>query len=157
MSERRPSYEELLVENQELRAKVLRLEARIVELEELVQKLVGKLGLNSQNSSKPPSSDPPWMPKSQREKSEKTQGGQRGHKGESLKMVAEPDRVEYHCLEGFCSCGRDLGEAQLVGIARRQVVELPAIRAEVIEHQVEERMCKCGAIQQASFPEGVNT
>ena len=160
MSERRPSYEELLAENQELRARVSKLEARIEELEEVVRKLLGQLGqfgLNSQNSSKPPSSDPPWMPKSQREKSDKAQGGQRGHKGETLKMVAEPDRVEYHRLEGLCSCGRDLRKAQLLGIARRQVVELPPIRAEVIEHRVEERVCRCGKMQQASFPEGVNS
>ena len=107
MREQWPSYEELVVENQALRAKVLNLEARVTELEELTKRLLGQLGLNSQNSSNPPSSDPPWKAKGQREKSEKAQGGQAGHKGETLKMVAEPDRVAYHRLEGRCRCGRD--------------------------------------------------
>lgn len=54
---------------------IKKLEARIADLEK-------RLGLNSQNSSKPPSSDglkKPVRTKSLREKSNKRSGGQIGH------------------------------------------------------------------------------
>ncbi len=66
---------------------VLALEARLAELER-------RLGLNSRNSGKPPSSDglnkPPASKdkrrrsRSLREKSGRKPGGQKGHKGETL-------------------------------------------------------------------------
>ena len=46
------TYEELLEENRALKAQVAELLARVAELE-------ARLGMNSRNSSKPPSSDPP--------------------------------------------------------------------------------------------------
>ena len=68
------------------------LKARIAELER-------RLGLNSSNSGKPPSSDglkKPARVRSLREPSDKKLGGQRGHKGETLRQVAEPDGIVDH-------------------------------------------------------------
>ena len=80
-----PSREELI-------ALVAALKAYIAELER-------RLGLNSSNSGKPPSSDglkKPARVTSLRERSGKTSGGQKGHKGETLRQVAVADDVVHH-------------------------------------------------------------
>ena len=68
---------------------------QIAELEERVRILEARLNQNSQNSSKPPSTDvfcnEKPKPKSLRKSSGKKLGGQQGHPGKTLKMVENPD------------------------------------------------------------------
>lgn len=59
----------------------------------LVKLLTDRTGLNSSNSSKPPSSDPNRL-KPSRKKSGKKPGGQKGHVGTTLKQIEEPDEFE---------------------------------------------------------------
>lgn len=71
----RPSYEELVAENAQLRVTVEGLRAQVAEL-------TARLGQSSRNSSKPPSSDSPFAkpaPKSLRRRSGRKPGGQPGH------------------------------------------------------------------------------
>ena len=78
------SKEELIALIAALRAENAALTARLAELER-------RLGLNSSNSGKPPSSDglkKPARVSSLRERSGKKPGGQKGHKGETLRQVA---------------------------------------------------------------------
>ena len=73
-------------------ALLLAQEARIAELER-------RLGLNSSNSGKPPSSDglkKPARVSSLRERSGKKTGGQQGHPGETLRRSEAPDAVVDH-------------------------------------------------------------
>ena len=74
-----PTREELIALIKAQAAEIAALKARIAELER-------RLGLNSSNSGKPPSSDglkkPPRVT-SLREPSDKPPGGQKGHKGET--------------------------------------------------------------------------
>src|SRR5271156_4278493 len=83
---------------------------RIAELEALVAELLRRLGLDSTNSSKPPSSDglkkKPRAPRSLRGKSGKKSGGQEGHVGDTLRQVAQPDFVVPHeaCVCRHCRC-----------------------------------------------------
>jgi transposase len=98
--------------------------ARIAELER-------RLGLNSSNSAKPRSSDglnkPEREPRTRslRERSGQPPGGQKGHKGETLCQVAEPDRTTDH-VRGACpSCGSALTVAMSIGYQARQVFDLP--------------------------------
>ncbi|WP_420324180.1 DUF6444 domain-containing protein [Legionella steelei] len=82
--------------------------ARIDELETLVKQQAAKiielekrLNKNSRNSSKPPSSDglsKPPRTSSLRENGKNKSGGQKGHKGETLKQVAQPDKTVRHTL-----------------------------------------------------------
>lgn len=87
-----PSTEDLIALIAALKAENASLRARMAELER-------RLGLNSSNSGKPPSSDglkKPARVTSLRESSGKKPGGQKGHKGETLRQVADPDEVVDH-------------------------------------------------------------
>ena len=154
----RPSYDELaaLVATQaqvieELRARVVVLEAENAELKR-------RLGMNSTNSSRPPSSDSPFVkpaPKSLRGRSGRRPGGQPGHPGSTLVLVADPDERRRH-EPGLCAgCGQDLAGAAEVGMERRQVFDLPPVTVRVVEHQLITRRCSCGATSGGTAPEGV--
>ena len=99
-----PSREELIALVTAQAAEIATLKARIAELER-------RLGLDSSNSSKPPSSDglkKPLRVKSLRERSGRPSGGQKGHPGKTLRQVEVPDAVVDH-YPGVCSgCGAAL-------------------------------------------------
>lgn len=69
---------------------------RVQELERALAERNGQKPKNSQNSSKPPSSDgynKPRTPKSQRTKTGKTAGGQAGHTGANIQFSDNPDET----------------------------------------------------------------
>jgi transposase len=117
-----------------------------------------RLGMNSQNSSKPPSSDGlAKKTRSLRGTSDKKAGGQEGHKGTTLKRVAEPTDTIHHPLPSQCHrCHRPLplDEAQVV--ERRQVIDVPARSFDVVEHCALEVACSCGQVHVSAFPAGVS-
>jgi transposase len=147
----RPSY-------QELAALVVGQAEQIARLETEVAELRRQLGQNSRNSSRPPSSDSPFVkpaPKSLRRKSGRKPGGQQGHPGSTLALVADPDERLRHEPGPCAGCGADLVDALEVGRERRQVFELPPMRVRVTEHQLIARRCWCGTTTCATAPEGV--
>jgi len=150
-ADRRLSYDELA-------ALAVRQAEQIEQLKTEVAELRRQLGQNSRNSSKPPSSDSPFVkpaPKSLRRRSGRKPGGQPGHRGSTLAQVADPNERLRH-EPGPCSgCGADLTEAPEVGMERRQVFDLPPITVQVTEHQLIERRCKCGVTTCGTAPEGV--
>jgi transposase len=124
------------------------------------QVLRGRIEKDSHNSSKPPSSDGPGgpkrVPKSLRGTSGRRPGGQLGHEGHTLTLVEQPDQVVVHQPPACRGCGQDLASAPVVRTERRQVVDLPVVRAQVVEHQAETRGCPgCGQETPAPFPAGV--
>jgi len=134
------------------------LKAQNTQLRARVEKLEGQLAKNSSNSSKPPSSDglKKPKPKSRREKGKRKTGGQPGHKGETLAMVATPDVIEVHSLSRCGHCQYDLSGVRVVDVVKRQVFDLAPIRLQVTEHQVEVKRCPiCGCKQRSAFPDGV--
>ncbi|MDQ3694799.1 MAG: IS66 family transposase [Chloroflexota bacterium] len=63
-----------------------------------------------------------------------------------------PDRVVVHAPTVCPHCGDVLRRGRLVG--RRQIIELPPVRAEVAEHQVRERRCRgCGWAGRGALPD----
>jgi transposase len=126
-------------------------------LEAIIAQLQGKKKLNSRNSSQPPSSDPPWKPKSEREKSLKSNGGQKGHKGQTLKWQEQPDQVRTHSPTGTCECGLTLTKASISSVQKRQLLDLPEFRILVTEHHFETRVCSCGRQHNHPIPKEFQT
>jgi transposase len=156
--DRRPSYEELAAENAALRGMVSDLQDMVEALRAEVADLKRQLGQNSRNSSKPPSSDSPFTkpaPKSLRRKSGRKPGGQPGHPGSTLALVADPTERERHEPGPCTGCGADLRDAPEVGMDRRQVFDLPPMAVRVTEHQLIARRCSCGTTTCGVAPEGV--
>jgi transposase len=154
----RPSYEDLAAENAELRTAVSELREMVEELRAENAELKRQLGLNSQNSSKPPSSDSPFVkpaPRSLRRKSGRKPGGQAGHPGSTLALVANPNEHLRHEPGPCRGCGADLARAPEVGVERRQVFDLPPMTVRVTEHQLIARRCSCGATTCGTPPECV--
>src|SRR3954471_18189025 len=117
----------------------------------------------SSNSGKPPSSDGLHKPKreprtrSLRERSGKPPGGQKGHKGETLRQVDAPDHTVEHYPEACPACGSALSAAMSTGYGARQVFDLPEpLPLAVTEHRVHTCQCgHCGRLTRADFPDGV--
>jgi len=132
-------------------------QAQIEQLQGKVSELEGRLSKNSSNSSKPPSSDGmKRRPKSQRKKSGKTPGGQKGRIGKGLAQIDNPDSVVTHAPVSCNGCGAALSEVEGICAERRQVFDIPEPNINVTEHQIEEKACPCcGETTRAHFPEGV--
>jgi transposase len=133
------------------------LQHAVEALESRVSHLEAILAKDSHNSSKPPSSNGfKRPPKSLRNKSDKKVGGQKGHKGVSLRQVEKPDHTVIHRRRGNCSCGRYLNHASIIGVTKRQVFDVPEIQVKVTEHQAQTIQCECGKVHTTDFPNGIN-
>jgi transposase len=150
-----PSYEELLVLVGELRTELAAARAEIAELRAENAEMKRRLGMNSKNSSKPPSSDGLAKPKSLRKPSGRGPGKPKGAPGGALLQVEVPDDTMVHIPSACASCAGDLAGAEVVSVERRQVFELPEIRLRVVEHHIERRRCGCGTVTAAPTPQGV--
>src|SRR5258708_779417 len=138
----------LKAENAALREKVTALVLRVQELEARPAK-------NSQNSGKPPSSDGlRRKTKSLRKPSGKKAGGQLGHRGQTLHLVAAPDVVVEH-RPAICSHYQaSLERAAVVLRERRQVHELPPVRLRITEHQAIHLQCPACAREPGDVSDG---
>jgi transposase len=133
-----------------------RARAELAQARERIAELEARLRQNPRNSSTPPSSEGLGKPapRSLRKKSSRKPGGQGGHNGTTLAQVARPDREVRH-EPGCCGrCGAGLAGRPVTGVERRQVFDLPPVRAEVTEHQLIERECLCGYRTKAAAPPG---
>jgi len=136
------------------------LKRQIAALQAEVADLRRQLGQDSSNSSKPPSSDglkkKPRIAGSLRGRSGKASGGQKGHKGGTLRQVADPDHVVGHEASACCHCGSPLEPRSAIGVEKRQVFDLPERPLVVTQHQASIYRCAhCRSETKAAFPEGV--
>jgi transposase len=132
---------------------------QIATLLERVRDLEAHLAKDSHNSSKPPSSDglKRQLPRTRslRRTSGKKPGGQLGHPGETLHLVAEPDVIVEHRPAVCAACQAPLPAegAEVVARERRQVQDLPPIRLCVTEHQALSVRCSaCQKVTAGAFP-----
>lgn len=139
-----------------LRQQVIHVEDLKAEIAELRE----RLGQNSRNSSRPPSSDQPSQKgKPTSEPTGRKRGGQPGHQGygRQLQPVDDVDHVielrPVSCVQcGHLLLGDDLEPS------RHQVSEVPRCRAEVTEYRRHTLRCLgCGAENRAEWPEDVPT
>ena len=146
------AYEKQLADLREQATQVDDLKAEITELRE-------RLGQNSSNSSKPPSSDPPsYKPKPPREPKGRKRGGQPGHQGSTRRLLSaeEVDHTVELKPAACAGCGRKLRGADPQP-ERRQVNEVPPVRVEVTEYRRHALRCPgCGALTRADWPMGVS-
>ena len=148
-----------------LHALIAELRREIAVLKQENAELRRRLELDSSNSSKPPSSDGPAKQprtekprnKSLRGKSDKNSGGQKGHKGNTLRQSETPDKIEHHKVCACEHCHTKLDTSNVINVEKRQVFDMPEPKLGVTEHWVDISKCsKCGKITKATFPEGVN-
>jgi transposase len=143
--------EKLIKSNETLKQQVNDLNIRIKELE-------NQLAQDSHNSNKPPSSDGmKKKTKSLRQVSNRKVGGQKGHRGNTLKRVDNPD-ITLTCPVNNCThCGHSLDKEPVNGYDKRQVFDIPPVTIEVTEYQAEIKTCPhCHTVNKASFPKDVN-
>lgn len=152
--------EDYAAEMSGLRALVAELQAQNAALIARVAELERRLGLNSGNSGKPPSSDglkKPVRTGSLRERTGKKPDGQKGHPGKTLSRTETPDVTVDHFPQICAACGAAMSEAMTTGHAARQVFDLPEPRPLIVtEHRAFACRCgSCGMTTRAAFPEDV--
>jgi len=142
----------------EATAKIAALEAENQALRDRLAQLERRLGLDSSNSSKPPSSDGfqkhPRRTQSLRSSSKRNSGGQVGHRGQTLQAVLHPDVVVAHCAPSHCeACGCDVWHVAVSSILKRQVFDIPVFSVSVTEHQLRVKQCpQCHQKVHGEFP-----
>ena len=148
---RHSAYEKQLASLREQVATIGDLKAEIKALRE-------RLGQNSSNSSRPPSSDPPSSkPKPESESQGRKRGGQPGHQGHARKLlsVEEVDHLVELRPANCIGCGRGLRDDDPQP-ERHQVSEAPPVRVEVTEYRRHSLTCRsCGVVTQAEWPAGM--
>jgi transposase len=136
---------------------VTTLTRQVQQLTDEAAELKSRLNKNSQNSSKPPSSDGLKKPKTKslRKKSNRKSGGQPGHIGHTLERTEHPDQTLVLPLD-HCSCNHFLGNQPVIDHECRQVFELPKPKLNVTEYRAEIKKCTgCGKTVTATFPTNV--
>jgi transposase len=137
-------------ETADLKKYIARLEKRVEELERL-------LGMNSKNSSKPPSSDSPAMKTKPPRKRRKKRGAKKGHQPYLTKLLG-PEKVtrRIELDPQVCSCGGTDFEKTSEEPMRHQIVDIPPIEPEVTEYIQHVFRCKgCGEFVYQPLPDKV--
>ena len=153
LAERDARIEEQAAENAALRELVTALQSQVADL-------AAQVKANSRNSSKPPSSDGPAKPapKSLRGRSGRGPGrpGPRPGVTDSWSCPVEhPGKKVRHRPAKCGCCGKSLKGAEVTAVERRQVIDIPRVRAKTTEHQMLTLLCGCGCETKAAAPDGV--
>lgn len=135
-------------------------ERRIATLETEVAELKERLNQTSQNSSRPPSADPPTVKRTPpRAPSGRKRGAQPGHpRYERTLVPLEQVQEVVPCKPRHCRrCGAALQGSDSQPL-RHQVIEVPLPTREVIEYQLHRLRCgSCGLTTCGILPPGVPT
>lgn len=140
-----------------LQQAVLNLQTQVETLTARVKELEDRLGKDSHNSNKPPSSDGyKKKPVSLRENTGRKPGGQQGHTGKTLSFSETPQSIVVHSPAICRDCGHSLAEVSGTEGERRQVLDLPPLSLVTTEHRSLHKTCpRCGTHNAGAFPEEV--
>ena len=141
-----------------LETTILQMQQQLGQLEKRTEKLEVQTKMNSQNSSKPPSSDSPFNKKKiKKKKSKRKRGGQKGHKGHQRQMLP-PSKVE-NLMPEDCDCGRLVLDADSIkAFYTHQQIELPKIKMDVTHFILHKGKCqRCGKTVKARIPSEVSS
>jgi len=133
--------------------------AILLKTDERISKLEARLGMNSTNSSKPPSSDNKLTKKSKDKKSnaKASRGGQSGHLGKTLMQREEPDTIEMLRPAVCEACHHNLADQKSSKMIKRQVFDTPSLALTVTEYQSHTLICPCCQHKNSTaFPKGIN-
>ena len=127
---------------------------QLQELSKRLAELENQQAKNSKNSHQPPSTDGfVKQTKSLRKKSERKVGGQEGH---NLGWQETADIVIKHEMVECKVCGNKLSEVEGEIVEKRQVYDLPVIKVQVTEHQIEKKQCPhCHLVSVSKFPKSI--
>ena len=128
------------------------MQQRLELVEKRTERLEARSKMNSQNSSKPPSSDGPFnkQPKKAK-KSKRNRGAQKGHKGHHQQML-NPSKIE-NILPKSCDCGRLIMDPDSIKpFYTHQHIELQTIELDVMHLVLNQGKCQCGKIVKAVMP-----
>jgi transposase len=137
---------------------LLNQQRQLDKLELRTSTLESRANQNSQNSSKPPSSDSPFdKPKKRRKKSKRKRGGQKGHKGHQQQILA-PSKTK-KLIPDQCDCGKLVLDRQSVTpYYTHQHIELPEIKMDVTHFVLHKGRCqRCGNTVTAQIPKRFQT
>jgi len=165
MALKRPFSELQWLQTPELvRHHILNLERALHDMQEqveLLEKRVEKLEVqsnkNSRNSSKPPSSDPPFAKqKRKQKKSKRAKGGQKGHEPHQ-QQILEPTEKHWLMPER-CTCGHsDFSQQTMQPFYVHQNIELPKIKMDIRHFILQQCDCpSCGKKVKAKLPSEVS-
>ena len=138
-------------------AYIKQLEEEIIQLKKRIEELERLLGMNSRNSSKPPSTNPPGMSVVLPKRRRKKRGARKGHEPHLRELLPQEFvKKHFHLKPEICTCGsknlEETGEEPL----RHQVVDIPPIEPQVTEYVQHIYRCKdCGQLIHQSLPDGL--
>lgn len=139
-------------DNATLRKSLRALQEENDRLRQENDRLKERLGLNSKNSSLPPSRDLYQLKRKNHQKSPRNPGGQPGHKPQGYQMKM-PDEV-INVFPSYCACGHQLEIGQTFSV--EQKIEIPPIKPYVTEYHLYQGVCRtCGKKKTASLPASV--
>jgi len=145
---------ELLAERD---AEIAELRMQLSAVQSQLADLAAQVKANSRNSSKPPSSDGLGKPapKSLRGRSGRKPGRPKGQPGATMELSEHPDKTVKHRPSKCSCCGKSLKKAPVTAVERRQVTDIPPVKAVTTEHQMLTVKCGCGRETKAAAPDGV--
>ncbi len=136
---------------------IKQLENKIIQLEKRIEELERLLGMNSKNSSKPPSSDPPGMPAQLPRHRRKKRGARKGHQPHLRALLPqEYVKKHIHLKPDVCTCGstnlKDTDHQPMC----HQIIDIPPIKPDAIEYVQHISQCQdCGAFIYQPLPDEI--
>jgi transposase len=136
---------------------IKKLENKIIQLEKRIEELERLLGMNSKNSSKPPSSDPPRMSAEPTRHRRRKRGARNGHQPHLRALLPQEFvKKHIHLKPDVCTCGstnlKDTDQQPMC----HQIVDIPPIKPDVIEYVQHISQCEdCGAFVYLPLPDDV--